>query len=182
MARINKQSPVPRIRTEEEQKGIASDVIYEWKMFSWTFEALRRSSVEKVLSVKEIPFPAVLCYGTSLYEEDASAMLEPFLLHARNIRDFLYRDFAQREDDVLAADFFDDAALWTARRPPIGKYLESLRERLNKAVAHLSYRRLKNRSDEGWDIKQIKSELRTPWNAFIRTLPQKKKQWFENWQ
>jgi hypothetical protein len=105
-------------------------------------------------------------------------MLEPFLLHARNIREFLYQDSALK-DDVLAVHFFDKPNDWTARRPAIGEYLKSLRERLNKALAHVSYTRRNYRNDDGWNVGQIKRELEGPWNAFIDALPAEKRQWFE---
>jgi hypothetical protein len=166
------------VKSEQQQEEIAPDVAYEWEMLSWTSETLCRETDGRVLSEAAIPFPAVLSYGTSPDAQEASAMLEPFLLHARNVREFLYCD-SSRQDDVLAVHFFDKPSDWTAKRPTLGNYLESVRRRLNKAVAHLSYARLNYRSDEGWNVKQIKADLKKPWTAFKRALSPEKRKWFE---
>jgi hypothetical protein len=170
----------PAVKTEREQEEIASDVAYEWEMLSWTFQTICRRIGKEVVSEADSPFPAVWYCGTSRDTQEASAMLEPFLLHVRNIRDFLYCNSLQK-DDVLAVHFFVKPNDWIAVRPPLGNYLESLRERINKSLAHLSYARLKYRSDEGWNIERIKNELDKPWRAFIDVLSPEKRQWFRSW-
>lgn len=167
------------METEKRQTEIAKEVYYEWDMLCWTFEALCREIGEQVVGDVGHPFLAVrYFFGTSLEEREGSALLEPFLLHTRNLREFLYTDRSKYKDDVLAVHFFDDPNDWKRERPPMGEYLESIRERLNKALAHISYARLDYRKEKQWNVKQIKADLNMPWEAFLNALPAKKGQWF----
>ena len=124
----------PAVKTVQEQEKIAPEIAYEWEMLCWTFQKIcERIGEEVVASEASSPFPAIWYSGTSRYTQDASAMVEPFLLHVRNIRDFLYCD-SSRPDDVLAVHFFDKPSDWITRRPPLGDYLGNVRERLNKSA------------------------------------------------
>jgi hypothetical protein len=163
----------------DQQRQIAEEVSYEWELLRWTFATLRTQIGEKVVRDAGTPFLAVRCFfGTSLEEPRGSALLEPFLLHVRNLRDFLYCDNPSHEDDVVAVHFFDHPDDWTTRRPPMAEYLTSIRKRLNKALAHISYARLDYRSNKTWNIGQIKQDLTVPWEAFLNALPPRKRQWF----
>ncbi|MFH1919163.1 MAG: hypothetical protein ABIP48_04640 [Planctomycetota bacterium] len=157
----------------------AEPIVYEWGMFCWTFTELGRTMKEEVTD-GEPRLELAIFVGTSLVaNKKISALLESFLLHARNLRDFLYKDNAAK-DDVLAVHFFDQAEDWRKRRPPKGSYLESLRDRLNKALAHISYSRLKYRDDMRWNIAQIKHDIETPWEAFLLALPDDKRERIRN--
>jgi hypothetical protein len=162
------------VQNEQRQMEIAKEVCYEWKMLCWTYESLRRRIGEEVVRDKGEPFLAVrFLVGTSFEECTGSASLEPFLLHVRNLRDFLYKD-RSRDDDVLAVDFFDDPDVWRNTCPPMGDYLKSIKERLNKAFSHISYSRLAYRTDKRWNIGQIRRDLSTPWKVFLEAIPTEK--------
>ncbi len=168
------------MRTQKQQRGIAEDVLYEWEMVCWTFQTICRTIPGAVVMHEpgEPLLKVCCCLGTSRYEREASALLEPFLLHVRNIREFLYNDGAKKKDDVLALDFFDNPDDWTKKRPPIGAYLKSIRERLNKSLAHITYARLDYRQYELWDLAKIRHDLEKPWGAFMAALPPEKREWF----
>lgn len=165
---------------EKRLREIAKEVSYEWEMLCWTFGTLYEEIGEEVAGEEDAPFLAVThFFGTSLEEREGSALLEPFLLHVRNLRDFLYNDSSPK-DDVLATHFFDHPDDWRKKRPPMGEYLKSIRDRLNKALAHISYARLDYRKDRRWNVAKIKHDLKTPWQAFLDTLPSERCQWFRS--
>ncbi len=107
-----------------------------------------------------------------------SVALESFLIHVRNLRDFLY-GAGTNPDDVVAGDFFPGLGQWEAIRPPMPKVIEDNRERLNKTLAHISYSRLKYKgSAKAWPSQQIASELIAVVRVFLRHLPQNRSPWF----
>lgn len=91
--------------------------------------------------------------------------LESFLIHARNLRDFLYK--TERENakpsDVLARDFFSDPAEWHRMRPisnNLNHIANGLNLRVGRYVVHLSYDRIKPTPDlSSWDIGSIFKEV-----------------------
>ena len=86
--------------------------------------------------------------------------LEAFLLHVRVLRDFFLGEGGG--DDIKAERFLGSQMRF---RLPI---VRRLRVRLNKALAHPSYRRPRYRKP--WPVSEIHSELRAAWSAFLRRL------------
>jgi hypothetical protein len=68
--------------------------------------------------------------------EVGNAMFDSFLLRARILIDFLFRDDG-RPDDVLAIDFFHDFPANPFKRK-LSKQLANEREKINKWVLHLT--------------------------------------------
>ena len=67
-------------------------------------------------------------------------MLESFAIHLRNLIDFFYTPPNHaRNDDLVAADFFDPPTSWNPG--PISKSLSDARERANKEISHITYKR-----------------------------------------
>jgi len=121
----------------------ASDLRYEWDM----------TKVAAVLlsSATEADNPLLV-----------NVALECLLLHARNIRDF----FAPRgqSDDVLAADFLGRPL--RVAMPLLRSH--SLRTRLNRRIAHLSYSRA--RLKRGWQVRTLTAEIDRAMTTFVRRL------------
>ena len=85
-----------------------------------------------------------------------SALLESYLIHLRNLIDFLYRP-RDRDDDVIAADFFDDPASWT---PTISATLERAQIRANKEMSHLTTKRKSgSQPQKEWDVGGLSKEI-----------------------
>jgi hypothetical protein len=115
--------------------------------------------------------------GTGTDHEDMSAMLESLLLHTRVLHDFFCKDSRLKADDILASDFIDtwDAKLAEAKCP----YIASRKDRLHKALAHLSTQRVKYESDnKEWDIASIQSEVSALIAEFKNALPTDQVPWF----
>jgi len=87
--------------------------------------------------------------------------LESFLIHARNLSDFLYRSPRKNvmESDVLARDFFSEPAQWHHGRPS-SRHREGLQSRVGKYLAHLSYDRIGSELEPTtWDTGPIYQEI-----------------------
>ena len=138
---------------------IAPRVWYEWATFNNSFKRVLESKKER--------------------DQDAvNAYLESFLIHARNLRDFLTRsrdDKGVKPNDVLAEDFFDSDGWSCPDEPP---YLKENRIRLNRSLAHLTYDRIQYQSNKGWNPQKIFHEVKELWTFFLSKLPPEKREWF----
>ena len=83
---------------------------------------------------------------------ERNAYIESFAIHVRNLVSFLYTDTI-KSDDVLAVHFFDDSEKWIKIRPSKTKLLQENYVKINKKVAHLSYKRRDYK--RGWKYKLI---------------------------
>ena len=100
-----------------------------------------------------------------------NALLESFVLHARNLWDFAYRDSPRYADDVYAGDFFDEPSEWIRKRPAPSPLLKSIGRRANKLAAHLTYSRLAlKKREELWQFGAIANELATVIGAFQEAI------------
>ena len=70
-----------------------------------------------------------------------NALVESFAIHVRNLIDFFYLK-EPRQDDLIAEDFFADAAQWRSVRPNLSADLDQAKKRAHKEIAHLTYARL----------------------------------------
>ncbi len=96
-----------------------------------------------------------------------NALLEGFLLHARNLIHFLWgRD---KQDDVLASHFFNDKRFWENHRPQMSQFLTDQLLKINKRLTHLTYARLK--IDQHWDMPKISKEIEQCLDKFLRSVP-----------
>jgi hypothetical protein len=92
-------------------------LLYEFHIFWWVAENLAREK------------------GFLL-----SALLESFAIHLRNLIDFFYTQPENaRNDDLVAADFFDSPGAWNLGQIP--KPLCDARKRANKEISHITYKR-----------------------------------------
>jgi len=118
----------------------ASDALY--------YELLMLDVTAKVLSSEATR-------GSSL----GGAILESFLVHLRNMIDFLYLPKCNK-DDILAEDFFADPEDWMKLHPKQGMILKAAKKRINKLLAHLTYSRLKLiDADSDWIVIGLRNEI-----------------------
>jgi hypothetical protein len=90
-----------------------------------------------------------------------SALLESFAIHLRNLIDFFYTPPNNaRNDDLVAADFFDSPGVWDPG--PISKSLSEARERANKEISHITYKR-KTPADptKPWPVADLFNEVQS---------------------
>lgn len=93
---------------------------------------------------------------------------ESFLLHFRNLRDFLYPHMPER-DDIIADDFFDPPNQWNAPQP---HFLSQQRWATNLKLGHLSYERIESRyKDKNWQLGKMFVLIWHDFETFVTTAP-----------
>ena len=103
-----------------------------------------------------------------------SALLESFAIHLRNLIDFLYTQPGKaRNDDLVAADFFDSPDAWDPGAIP--KSLEDARERANKEISHITYKR-KGATDptKPWPVADLFNQIQSVAQKFAAGASSKK--------
>ena len=100
-----------------------------------------------------------------------SALLESFIIHLRVLIDFFCSD-SQRDDDIIANDFFNDPNDWKNLRPQKTKVLERAKICADKEVAHLTYTRLGITPDQkNWYFEEVYNDMRTIFELFLTNIP-----------
>lgn len=100
-----------------------------------------------------------------------NALVESFAVHVRGLADFLYSDHP-RPDDVIAGDFFSDAARWLNVRPDMSAVLSLAKQRAGKEITHLTYARLAVTPEtKPWPFVQIVNDMAPVLSLFFQNLP-----------
>lgn len=95
----------------------------------------------------------------------ANALIESFVVHARNLMDFFLS--APRGDDAVAAHFTADGTFAAAATRAVPK---DLRIRLNKQIAHLTYSRTNAVKIGDGDRQALLQALESDHTAFKQSV------------
>jgi len=96
------------------------------------------------------------------------AQLESFLMHVRNLWDFLDSN-GDRPDDVLAKLYNDDGSWRASSVPPEVKLI-------NKHVAHITTKRL---VDLAWNVPGLEAVTLQGFAEFLETVTPGRRPWFD---
>ncbi len=155
---------------------VAAKVVYEITMFRHGYEKLVELDVDVGNILPGQVWPRV---GTGISSEevrDASVVLESFLVHARVLHDFFCQS-RRWEDDIVASDF---VGTWAKPSESDYGYLNAQKERLDKALAHLTTTRVKYDTDgKVWDVATIRREIEGMIQRFFSELPDERRRLFE---
>ena len=98
----------------------------------------------------------------------SNVLIESFVVHLRNLIDFLYLD-APKKTDIVAADFCA-AGVWQSARPSISPVLERARTRANKEIAHLTTdRHAGSPPAKQWEFVALAREVQETLRVFAKT-------------
>ena len=148
-------------------KEVATFVWFEYTMFDQAAKAiLSLLKVSRADSQGGVQDPKQL---------QRNVLLASFLIHARNVRAFLFPPPRPKPDDVLAQQFLPEWDEKVEKRCP---YLDANRERLNKSLAHISYKRIEYEPKKEWKYLEIHKEITDAWDDFFSRLPEEKREWF----
>ena len=162
---------------EARSEVVAKKVMYEFSMFNFLCDKLRSEYQEsETFAPGDVTFVGT---ASSSIEEDRTtfALLESLLLHTRVLHDFFYKQ--RHLDDIVASDFVTE---WETWRPQKDEYLGNpdRKDRLDKALAHLTLRRVEYDSNEKkWNVDAIQEAVENPMNTFLENLPPEIKPWFD---
>ena len=94
-----------------------------------------------------------------LTRTQGNAVLESWVLHLRNLIEFLYQD-APRNSDVTAADFFYNPGAWQGLRTRMSATIKAARVRANKEIGQLTTQRIAGvPTHKKWDTNQLTAEI-----------------------
>ncbi len=96
-----------------------------------------------------------------------SALIESFVVHLRNLIDFLYLE-SPGKTDVVAKDFIA-TGVWESIRPVETESLKRAKERANKEISHLTSKRIADtHGNKDWDFVGLASEMSALLACFAR--------------
>lgn len=123
---------------EEEVQRASPDLDYEERMFIATARLLESEDWE---------------------EDHKRALLESFLIHFRNLWDFMCKH-SSNPDDVLAIDFLRSEDKLLDLREHVPGRLKELHDRAHKMVAHLTYTRSTlEEIKKSWPVSEIANDI-----------------------
>ena len=157
--------PKPRpARSDKELALTASDVAYE---------------VGEIFNIRQR-----LDFLPLLHPTFNNMAIESFLVHYRNVRDFLFPsqqtvepekcNYSKAIDDVIAFDFCPDG--WTYISTNWTDVVPDERDRINKQLSHISYSRPGYSKD--WPIPAMTEAVHMRFAEFLKALPLKRRAFF----
>jgi len=97
-----------------------------------------------------------------------NALLESFLIHARILIEFLYKNEPYK-DTVRASQYFTSDSSWESIRPKKTVLLKETEEDAHKYLAHLTYTRLQRKRK--WPYINIANDINAVLQVFYENLP-----------
>lgn len=135
-----------------------SENLFESKFTSYTTTTelkTKNSFLDKITTTNE---------KTNNLHAINNALIEAFGVHTRSLLDFFY--LKEKKDDILAGHFFENSKTWEKARPQKSQEdIQSLRSRVNKEIAHLTYIRLTTEL-RPWPFTEIQSDLNKAFDIF----------------
>jgi hypothetical protein len=109
-----------------------------------------------------------------------NATLESFLVHYRNVRDFLYPN-GPRDDDIIGVDFLPDPSQWPFTLGDWKEVADLEKERLDRALAHLSYSRIvyEEENKKGWPVKEMAVATIRLVKSYLGKVPAQRRGYFQ---
>ena len=160
---------------KDKREYFEEHFLYEVSLFIYSFEQLAMcpNIVKEINQTStQVSTPWVSQFGSQFRDGNSRNMaLETFLLHARNLREFFYSD-RKRDDDARAFHFFPDKNSWEKLRPKETDSIRDIKNRANKEIAHLTYKRISGTPpDKNWDCGKILTDLLAVTKFFLDKLP-----------
>ncbi len=103
--------------------------------------------------------------------------IESFLIHWRNLIDFLYKSSKNKDDDILSIDYVNDVKRWEEKRGKKTRYLIEEHNDVNKYLAHITYKRIE--ALKQWEFSQMLEELIRKFRMFVEHVSEERKKWFD---
>jgi len=97
-----------------------------------------------------------------------NALVESFLIHARILIEFLYKNQPYK-DTVRASQYFTSDSPWKSIRPQKTDLLKETEEDAHKYLAHLTYTRLQRKRK--WPCIKIANDIQAVLQVFRENLP-----------
>lgn len=123
-----------------------------------------------------------LQHGSRANRTERRMVTEVFLLHARNLLDFVAPRPTSRSADVLA-EHYEPSWCCSDRTQFANRPVNEWRGQIDKLLSHITYSRRAIINSIGeeprWPIEAFHRELTAKINEFLETLPESRRTWFE---
>lgn len=172
---MNEHLVSKRPTDEDKKEYLEEHLVYEVEMLLYSFGQLTKCTniVEECsLTSTQISTPNVTQFwGQSRDGNFGNMALETFLLHARNLREFFYKQ-DKRSDDARACDFFTHRDSWEKLKPNETDSIAKVKNRADKELAHLTYQRYSGTPPEKiWDYGEIFFDFLKVIRVFLDEIP-----------
>ena len=140
--------------TDEQKKGFLEEhFYYEVEMLEFSVTRLEESRLA----------------GN---QDSVNMAIDACLLHARNLREFLYSDEKKYGTDARAYEFVRDKSEWRKDRPPETHWIKEVKKRAHVELAHLTYKRhCATPPEKDWDCGAIRRDFLRVVRVFLDHLP-----------
>lgn len=103
--------------------------------------------------------------------------IEIFVIHSRNLYEFLFTSYRKYPDDMIWSDFLTPNQQNKFSPETINFDVS----KANKQLAHLSYKRnyWEKRKNKSWNITEIHIGLLKSYALFLETMSEPKRKWFK---
>lgn len=161
-------------------------VKYEIWMFVETYKRYKKlkkdtASITDVidatgLATEKSLFSVVHLMQQSSHQEqdtliEENVYLESFLLHLRNLIEFLYSRSEKYPDDIIARNFYDSEIKYCqsiGEKPHM--FSQAFMKKLHQKLAHLTSSRVNESEKKGWNTKEIYNTIMPSIKNFIEQL------------
>lgn len=138
------------LRTNDQLMRILEHVRYEVEMLNQTAN--------------------LLCSGSLSTDTLRDAVLESFLIHVRNLLEFLLSERGKR--NLATVEDFVARETWMNHHHNKEQF-RKLEKRVNNKLAHITWRRINlEEASKGWEIERIATAINDQMAAFYGLLPQ----------
>lgn len=108
-----------------------------------------------------------------LNDLEKNIIIESFVLHLRNLIDFLYPRNHYKKDDVTANNFIKGQIF--SKKFPLSISLNTARKRADKEVNHLTTRRIAGvKPEKVWEVGDLHTEVTKLLSSFFQIASDKK--------
>lgn len=139
------------VETYKRYKALKEDADSTTDSINATSLATESSLVPVIHTMQQ---PSYQAQDTQIEE---NVYLESFLLHLRNLIEFLYSEEEKYSTDIIARRFYESQIKYCqsiGAKPPM--FSKAFINRLHKKLAHLSsFRVIEPEEEKGWNIKEI---------------------------
>ena len=150
--------------TNSKLKNAAKHIKYEINMLLF--------SSSKLINLKK-DNPKITVFDFNMMK---NIFIETFVLHARNLCEFLYANKRKYPDDMFWKDFLTDKQ---QKKYNPTKYIFN-NEKANKQLAHLRYKRnvWENKKKKSWEIFKIQKAINDAYRCFLLSMSKAKRKRF----
>ena len=126
---------------------------------------------QHAIMISHLAYEVAALECTMLHAEDRF-YFEAFLVHARALRDFFWRNVKRRNRDAVAQDFVEDVEAWRSQRGPRSSMVMRTWDPIDRQLAHLTWDRADRSKFVNLQryVRPLGSELLQQWDILLANV------------